>query len=197
MPATNFPAFLEAEDGPDRNVYRLISRVKIMEVPRSYLISARLAALDNRIDDCELEAKAPVRISIDKYAVTPQRTATATTNSVTLLALALAFGFGSVLAIVLAFDLLDNRIRTPRGFELALGAPGPDLIASYVSSVASDADFAGATLAAQGHGSVHATRELAVRLNFECERGGGACSGFRRVTHWKPRCGKTAGLGLN
>ncbi len=150
-------------------------------------LRTRLAALDNRIDDCELEAKAPVRISIDKYAVTPQRTATATTNRVTLLALALAFGFGSVLVIVMAFDLLDNRIRTPRELELALGAPGPDPIASYVSSVSSDADFARATLAAHGHGSVHAIRELAVRLNFECERGG-------RVFVFcglNPRCGVT------
>ncbi len=151
----------------------------------------RLAALDNRIDDCELEAKAPVRIAINKRAITPDRPASS--NRKTLMLLALALGFGSVLALVLGFDLLDNRIRSPREIELALGAPGPDPIASYVSTVVTKSNFARATLDAPDHPAVRAIRDLAVRLNFERERHGGRVFVFSGLN---AQCGATT-LAIN
>jgi len=44
LPETNYPSFLVKQGDFDSNVYRLVSRIKVQEVPRSYLISASLSA---------------------------------------------------------------------------------------------------------------------------------------------------------
>ena len=172
--ASNTSTVLHRELDLARDEASAISSAIFQSSDISFAISQlrdRLNALDTRIDDCELEAKTPPRISIDKRAANPTRPAT--TNQKVLFMLAVALGFGFVLAVYIGFDFLDNRIRSPREIELALGAPGPDPVALYVSSVASTVDFARATIDAPDHRSVHAIRDLAVRLNFERERHGG------------------------
>ncbi len=143
----------------------------------------RLTALDNRIDDCELEAKTPLSISIDKRAENPA--SPTSTNRNFLLLISLVAGFGAVFAGCLAFDFVDNRIRGPREVELALGAPGPDPIPLYASGAA----FARATLDDAGHPAVRAVRDLALRLNHERERHGGKVFALAGL---EPGCGVTS-----
>ena len=190
LAASNTASVLRRQLDSARDEASAISGAIFQSSDISFAVSQlrdRLNALDTRIDDCELEAKTPPRISIDKRAVNPVRPAT--TNQKVLFMLALAFGFGFVLAVYIGFDLLDNRIRSPREIEMALGTPGPDPVALYVSSVASTVDFARATLDAPDHRSVRAIRELAVRLNFERERHGGRVFVLAGL---EPGCGCTA-----
>lgn len=147
----------------------------------------RLAAIESRMDESEMEAKAPLRISIAKRAATPGRPAH--TNRKQLFLLALALGFGGVLAAALGFDLLDNRLRSIRDVEHALGAPGPDPVASFVSGLAPAPRFAHILRDLPDHPAARAIRELAVRLNTERERHGGRIFAFCDVT---PGCGATA-----
>lgn len=130
----------------------------------------RLVALNTRIDDCELETKAPLRISIDRDAVTPKKPARS--NRTTFLMIALALGFGSVAAVCLVFDMVDNRIRDARDVESALGGPGPDPVTAFVSGVAPAPVGARMLLDAPDHPSSLALRDLAVRLSREHERFG-------------------------
>jgi polysaccharide biosynthesis transport protein len=192
--AADTSAVLQKQLDEARSEADAVSEAIFKSTDLSYAVTQlreRLSALDSRIDDCELEAKAPIHISIDKRAASPSRPAV--TNRNKLLFLALLIGFGGVLAIVLGFDLLDNRIRSPREIELALGAPGPDPIASYVSSVPSTSQFSRAVLDEPDHPAVRAIRELAVRLNFDRERHGGRVFLFSGIS---PGCGTTA-LTLN
>jgi len=130
----------------------------------------RLAALNSRIDDCELEAKAPLRISIDRHAESPGRPAR--TNRSTLLLMALVLAFGGVAGACLLFDLLDNRLRSGRDVEAALGGPGPDPVASFVTEVAPASTVARLMLDAPEHPAARALRDLGLRLDHERERYG-------------------------
>jgi Mrp family chromosome partitioning ATPase len=151
----------------------------------------RLAALNTRIDDCEMEAKAPVRIAIDKRAERP--TTPARSRSRTLIMLAAFLAYGGLAGIFLVFDLLDNRIRCFRQVEQALGGPGPDPVASYVSAVPCQQEFSHVLQVNPGHPAAKAIRDLAVRLNYERERHGARVFVFSGLG---PGCG-TSTLALN
>lgn len=86
----------------------------------------RLGAINTRIDDCEMESKAPLRISVDRPALPPTWPASNSRPRLALLAVLLAFGL--VIGGVLGFELLDDRIRGPAEVEFALGGPAPDPI---------------------------------------------------------------------
>ena len=118
----------------------------------------RLSALNTRIDDCEMESKAPLRISVDRPALPPTRPAS---NSRPQLAfLAALLGFGVVLGGVLVFDLLDDRIRALSDLEAALGGPAPDPVPQRATGPLETA------LIEEPDGPpAAALRALAVRLN--------------------------------
>jgi succinoglycan biosynthesis transport protein ExoP len=118
----------------------------------------RLSALNTRIDDCEMESKAPLRISVDRPALPPTRPASNSRPQLALLAALL--GFGLVIGSVLGFDLLDDRIRALSDVEAALGGPAPDPVpqrpaGSLETALIEDPDGPPAA----------ALRALAVRLN--------------------------------
>lgn len=131
----------------------------------------RLAAINLRIDDAEIEAKAPIRISLDRRAEDPVRPARTAGQKVLLMAVTL--GYGMVFGFVLIVDVLDNRIRSPRELELALGAPGPDPVTAFTSSIAQAPVFERASLDDPGHPAMAALRGLAARMNLERERHNG------------------------
>ncbi|WP_045221615.1 GumC family protein [Desulfonatronum thioautotrophicum] len=151
----------------------------------------RLAALSNRIDDAEMEAKAPVRLDIDKWAVSPAQPSR--TNTKTLGMMALALSFGSVFGFIFVFDFLDNRLRDPAEVTKGLGGPGPGPIWHMGLEDIESGNVAEASLEAPGAPGVLAIRSLAVRLELEREKHGAkvfALSGLN------PECGVSS-LTLN
>lgn len=136
----------------------------------------RLNALNNRIDDAEMEIKAPVRLQISKRAVTPG--SPARTNANMLMLVALGLSFGSVFGFVLVFDFLDNRLRDGAAVNAALGGSGPDPIAylAEITHAAPEAEVlrsarvAAASLEASDQVMVRNINSLAVRLERERSR---------------------------
>lgn len=151
----------------------------------------RLAAINGRIDDAEIEAKAPIRVSLEQRAVDPARPARATGRKV--VAFALLLGFGGVFGFVLTVDILDNRIRAPRELELALGAPGPDPITAHTSCLSPAPVFERASVDTLDHPAIPALRDLAVRINIEYERENGRIFVLLGLNN---HCGSTS-LALN
>ncbi len=132
----------------------------------------RLNALSNRIDDAEMEVKAPVRLQITKRAVTPG--SPTRTNANMLILVALGLSFGSVFGFVLVFDFLDNRLRDGVTVNAALGGSGPDPIANLTDAAHSSAEtaarVAAASLEASDQPMVQNLCSLAVRLERERSR---------------------------
>ena len=134
----------------------------------------RLSALNTRIDDCEMEAKAPLRLSIDRRAGDPTRPATNTRPQLAMLGALLAFGL--VLGGVLGFEILDDRIRGLAEVEAALGGPAPDPI-HFLASGPLERVLLDQPDSAPGV----ALRALAVRLNRERIRHGAKLFAFSAV----------------
>lgn len=151
----------------------------------------RLQALDNRIDDTEMESKAPLRVRIDKYAVTPQ--VPTSTNAFTLLLFSVVIGFGPIGAALLVYEIADTRIRNAKEIEKALGGPAPDPINTIVTPVGVESDFARVTLTAPGPAAAHHIKELATRLVNDHQRFG---SQIYVVAGLGRECGTTS-LSLN
>lgn len=132
-------------------------------------LQERLAALNNRIDDAEMEAKAPVRLAIDKSAASPEQPARS--NITVLLLAALALGFGGVFSFVLVFDLFDNRLRRPADVEQALGGPALAPIEEvFPRDLSAGENFAGLSLSRPDYPGLRVVRGLAVRLELAREQ---------------------------
>ena len=86
----------------------------------------RLTALNTRIDDVEMESKAPLRLYIDREAGVPNRPSSNTRPQLAVLGLMLAFGL--VTGLVIGFEFLDDRVRGPAEIEAAIGGPAPTAI---------------------------------------------------------------------
>lgn len=86
----------------------------------------RLKALNDRIDDTEMEAKAPIPVAVNEYAGEPANPASNSGKKLAILGI--AAGFGAVAVFFLGFDVLDNRVRRRVELEKALGAPAPAAI---------------------------------------------------------------------
>ncbi len=127
----------------------------------------RLKALNDRIDDTEMEAKAPIPVSVNEYAGDP--TSPASNSGKKLAMLGFVAGFGGVFGVFLAFDFLDNRIRRRIEVEKAIGAPIPAAIPEIRDGV----DPARVLLDAPRSVAAVAMRGLAERLLRENERYGG------------------------
>lgn len=133
-------------------------------------LRGRLSALNNRIDDAEMEAKAPVRLEIDKKAKTP--VLPARTNAKTLILMALVLGFGAVFGFVSAFDFLDDRLRDVDDLEKALGGPAPVRVPAMTHEELLTGSAAEAGLGQPRSPAMLAARSLAVRLEQERDRHG-------------------------
>ena len=167
-------------------IYRASEILFAMEQLRN-----RLAALNNRIDDAEMEAKAPVRLDIDKWAVSPVESAR--TNTKTLGMMALALSFGSVFGFIFMFDFLDNRLRDPAEVTKGLGGPGPAPIWHVGLEELESGNVAEASLETPRAPAVMAMRSLAVRLEREREQYGAK---IFVLTGLNPECGVSS-LALN
>ncbi len=120
----------------------------------------RLVALNNRIDDCELEAKAPLHFAIDRLAGEPTQPAANTRPRLALVGVILAFALA--VGAVLGFEFLDDRIRGIGDVEAALGGQAPDSV-PFLPGGAAERVLLDQTESAAGA----ALRSLAVRLNRE------------------------------
>ena len=84
----------------------------------------RLAAINNRIDDCQLEAKASVKLVVDTRAVNP----TVPVSSTRTKAFAGGFGiaYGCALLCCFGVEFLDGRLRSRQDVSAALGGDAPE-----------------------------------------------------------------------
>ena len=129
----------------------------------------RLTQLNTRIDDCEMTAKAPLKIAIEHRAATPTVPTTNTRPRVLIMAVLLAYGL--VTAFCLVFELLDGRVRSRRELGAALGGPGPEPIPEAVGADAGR--FARIVREVPESAAACALRSLAVRLERERRLSGG------------------------
>jgi len=123
-----------------------------------------LYRIDTRIHELLAESKAPLRISIESLARQP--IAPTGSNTKKLLILCLAAAFGSVGGGLLAYDFLDNRIRSPRHIQQALGHPPT----WPLSKAPEEIPFNRLLAMAPDTQPAKAIRSLAIRLNREREQ---------------------------
>ncbi len=123
-----------------------------------------LFRIDTRIHELLAESKAPLRITIESLARRPS--APTGSNTKKLLILCLAAAFGSVGGGLLAYDYLDNRIRSPRNVEQALGYPPTWPLSRAPEGIS----FQRLLAEAPSSQPAMAIRSLAVRLNREREQ---------------------------
>ena len=158
----------------------------------SYTVSQlrdRLTSLNTRIDDCEMEAKSPIKLSIEAHPSDPSKPARSA-GSKALIASLLA-GFGCIGGICLAFELVDGRIRSSKHLEGALngGAPAPIPMLEPPEGI----PFAWINHHASHSGAARAIRSLAVRLEKERKFYGGQ---IFMIAGTGPKVGATS-VGLN
>lgn len=122
----------------------------------------RLQALNNRIDDTEMQAKAPLRVSVDKYAAPP--VGPDSTNALFILLISVVVGFGPIGASLLIYEIADTRLRNRKEIEKALGGPAPDPINTMVTPVGIDSDFPRVTLSSPGNLAAQHIKDLASRI---------------------------------
>lgn len=129
----------------------------------------RLSSLNTRIDDCEMEAKSPIKLFIDRRASDPIRPARSA-GAKSLIA-ALVAGFGFVCGVCFCFECFDGRVRSRFHLEGALGGVSP----SPVPREGAELQFAFCRLAQMDRGSMAAValRSLAVRMERERKQHGG------------------------
>ena len=129
----------------------------------------RLSSLNSRIDDCEMEAKAPIKLFIDRRASDPTRPA----RSAGAKALIAAFvaGFGLVGGVCFCFEYFDGRVRSRVHLEGALGGLSPSPLPRH-EDVLQSAFCRLAQLDRESIAAV-ALRSLAVRMERERMRHGG------------------------
>lgn len=123
----------------------------------------RLASIDARIDDAELEAKAPLPVLIDQHALVPDRPASS--NAMKLQLFALVVSFGLIGGICVLFDFFDPRIRTRAELGAAIGGPGCEPVDALLPGGTEDPAFP-AVLGGTGS-AASAIRDFAVRLVVE------------------------------
>lgn len=158
----------------------------------SYTVSQlrdRLTSLNTRIDDCEMEAKSPIKLSIERHPSDPTKPARSA-GSKALIASLIA-GFGCIGGICMAFELIDGRIRSSKHLEGALngGAPSPIPMLEPPEGI----PFDWINHHAAHSGAARAIRSLAVRLEKERKFYGGQ---IFMIAGTGPKVGATS-VGLN
>ena len=134
----------------------------------------RLASINTRIDDVELEAKSPLPVVIDQKPTMPAKPASSNASKLRILILLASFGF--VGGICLLFDFLDGRIRVPEELGAAIGGPGADPIPALADKEVPE--FANVLQDHPRHPATLALRNLALRLVLEHQRCGAKIFAF-------------------
>jgi Mrp family chromosome partitioning ATPase/uncharacterized protein involved in exopolysaccharide biosynthesis len=124
-----------------------------------------LNRVDERIQELKLEARAPVRISLETPARYPDRPAG--TNLKKLLMMFFAVAFGSVAFVAVVFDIMDNRIRSVRDVANAIGAMPSWPISNYLLTGRADVPFHRVTMDDPTNVVAKAIRSLAIKLDKE------------------------------
>ncbi|MEI8313533.1 MAG: hypothetical protein WCH98_22520, partial [Verrucomicrobiota bacterium] len=150
----------------------------------------RLASINTRIDDVELEAKSPLPVTIDQRPVPPEKAASSNASKLRMMALVLSFGL--VGGICLLFDFLDGRIRSREELGAVIGGAGAEPVPATKSGE-EDPAFAKIVLDQPGHPAALALRDLALRLILEHQRCGAKIFAFVGA---HPRAGNTT-IALN
>ena len=140
----------------------------------------------SRVNDIQVEAKAPLRVSIETPASRPR--APAGGNRKKLLLAALVFSFGSVVGAFAAYDFLDTRVRRPEDIKAAVGHPPTWPVSAYRSQDDRNIPFGRVTLRDPYHPVAKALRSLALRLDRERARNNARTALFTSVD---PRSGTT------
>ncbi len=150
----------------------------------------RLASINTRIDDVELEAKAPLPVTIDQLPTPPVKPTSSNASKLQMMALVLSFGL--VGGICLVFDFLDGRIRCREELGAAVGGPGAEPLPPTMPS-GEDPAFPRLLIDHPRHPASLALRDLALRLILEQQRCGAKVFGFVGI---HPRSGNTS-IALN
>lgn len=129
-------------------------------------LQTRLAALDSRLDDNQLQAKAPLPIHIDRKAQPPGMPFESNQKKLIVLAFMLSFGF--VGAFCFLFDLLDNRIRSRQDIERLIKGTIPEPLP--LIEEATPENWANAMRCDLTQRAAILYRQLAVRLYPEQEQ---------------------------
>jgi len=126
--------------------------------------------LENRIRELQLEAKTPLLVSVESYAIPPG--SPSSSNKKKLVMLSVALSFGLVTMVLFAIDFADNRIHSPHDITNYLGVPPCWPISKYTPAPGTTVNFAELTLKDQDHKIARALGSLAVRLDRERQRHG-------------------------
>lgn len=123
-----------------------------------------LFRIDTRVHELMAESRAPLRVSIESLARKP--IAPTGSNTKKLLIFCFIAAFGSVGGGLLGYDYLDNRIRSPRNIEQALGYPPTWPLSKAPEGIS----FRQLLVAAPNSQPAKAIRSLSIRLNREKEQ---------------------------
>lgn len=126
----------------------------------------RLQALSDRIDDAEMLAKAPVPVQIDQRAESPA--SPSSTSHVKLGLAGFVVGFGAVGAMILLYELMDDRIRSTRDLRMALAGDVPEALPQVNGG--EGPGFGRLMLDQPGHPAVGVVRDVAGRLSQDRAR---------------------------
>ena len=120
-----------------------------------------LDRVDTRIQELEVEGKAPLRLSIESAARRPDQAEGSNVKKLFLIFFGISFG--AVAGVFFAYDYLDNRIRRPKDILQAIGYPPACIIPKSTSSI----PFHQLVSLAPEHEVTKAIRSLAVSLLHE------------------------------
>lgn len=131
---------------------------------------AKLFELEGRIHNLVLEARKPLRMSVESYAVKPKSPSGSNLKKLYMFVVLFSFCIPAVAFFI--YDLLDDRIRSPKDIAHYIGRPPTWPISAYSSPDKGTAGFARVTLDEPNHTVSKAIRSLAVRLDKERNRHG-------------------------
>ncbi len=141
----------------------LISSGKEIEEDLNQL-RLRLAKIQERISEVFLEAKAPVRVSIEERSKTPGKPVEGSLAK--FLAVCFIFSMGVTGAGMLAYDILDGRIHQSGELKAAIGGKPLEPIQVYPEPLR----FANCVANGSKHPIAQYLKNIAVRLNNEREK---------------------------
>ena len=117
--------------------------------------------IDTRIQELEVEGKAPLHLSIESAARKPDNPEGS--NIQKLFIIFFCVSFGSVACVFFAFDYLDNRIRRPKDIEQALGYPPACIVPKSTDHI----PFQQLISSAADNDASKAIKSFAIKLSLE------------------------------
>ncbi len=117
--------------------------------------------IDTRIQELEVEGKAPLHLSIESAARKPDHAEGS--NLQKLFIIFFSISFGSVGGIFFAFEYFDNRIRRTKDIQQALGYPPACIVPKSTDTI----PFHQLIASAPNDEASKSIRSFAVRLNSE------------------------------